>query len=143
MRVKIRKTISGVEYWDTEEKLTIFVPNGKEPDFEVTHEPKSLVEKKAVKVIKEEIFIEPDIEDYSEDKSENDMLPKSQEDDIDQLLADEEESSDEVDISSMTIKALKEYAQDHNMEIPKEVTRRDDILEFISNTEMERELIEE
>lgn len=43
MRVPIRKTINGTEYWDTEFKKSILVPTGVEPDFEVTENPKSLL----------------------------------------------------------------------------------------------------
>lgn len=31
----IRKTLTGNEYWDSKNKKTIFVPKGKEPDFEI------------------------------------------------------------------------------------------------------------
>lgn len=43
MKVEIRKTISGTEYWDTKEQRSLFVPAGEEPGFEVTENPKSLV----------------------------------------------------------------------------------------------------
>ena len=43
MKVPIRKTISGTEYWDTEAKRTLFVPNGKKPKFEVTKDPESTI----------------------------------------------------------------------------------------------------
>lgn len=43
MKVLMRKTISGNEYWDTEAKRTLFVPKGSKPDFEVDDNPKSLV----------------------------------------------------------------------------------------------------
>lgn len=43
MRVLMRKTLTGNEYWDTEEKKTLFVPIGKDPDFEVTVNPTSMI----------------------------------------------------------------------------------------------------
>jgi hypothetical protein len=43
MNVEMRKTAQGTEYWDTKEKKIRFVPAGKEPDFEVTMEPKSML----------------------------------------------------------------------------------------------------
>ncbi|USK54382.1 hypothetical protein LIS82_22955 [Cytobacillus solani] len=43
MRVEIRKTATGTEYWDAKEKRSIFVPAGKDPDFEVTKNPKSMI----------------------------------------------------------------------------------------------------
>jgi hypothetical protein len=46
MNVEMRKTAQGTEYWDTKEKKIRFVPEGKEPGFEVTKEPKSMVPEK-------------------------------------------------------------------------------------------------
>lgn len=43
MHVFMRKTAQGKEYWDTEEKKTIFVPSGVKPSFEVTENPKSMI----------------------------------------------------------------------------------------------------
>ena len=47
MRVLIRSSASGTEYWDTEEKRNVFVPKGQEPDFEVTENPESMFSKEA------------------------------------------------------------------------------------------------
>mgnify|MGYP001444959176 CR=1 FL=1 len=44
MKVEIRKTLSGTEYWDNEEKRTVFVPKGEKPKFEVTKKPKSMLD---------------------------------------------------------------------------------------------------
>lgn len=43
MIVETRKTAQGTEYWDVKEKRVRFVPVGKEPDFEVTVNPKSMI----------------------------------------------------------------------------------------------------
>ncbi|TYS14284.1 hypothetical protein FZC78_19210 [Rossellomorea vietnamensis] len=43
MNVETRKTAQGTEYWDSKEKRVRFVPAGKEPDFEVAENPKSMV----------------------------------------------------------------------------------------------------
>ncbi|UAL46818.1 hypothetical protein K7887_18415 [Sutcliffiella horikoshii] len=43
MIVETRKTAAGTEYWDTKEKRIRFVPKGKEPKFEVTENPKSMI----------------------------------------------------------------------------------------------------
>lgn len=50
MKVEIRKTLTGTEYWDTEARKTLFVCKGQKPDFEVTKNPKSMIgaEKPAV-----------------------------------------------------------------------------------------------
>lgn len=144
MRVQIRKTLSGVEYWDTDEKRTIFVPHGTQPDFKVTVGPKSLIGKAATALIIDEVHQLESDEDEMEDDNPLMMNPGQSaiDEDIDQMLANEDES-DAVDISGMTIKELRAYAGEHDIEIPKEVTRRDDILEFISDYEMEKDLLDE
>lgn len=43
MITEIRKTISGIEYWDSKEKRSLFVPTGEEPGFEVTVNPESMI----------------------------------------------------------------------------------------------------
>ncbi|USK91506.1 hypothetical protein [Rossellomorea marisflavi] len=43
MNVEVRNTAQGTEYWDTKEKKIRFVSVGKEPDFEVTKDPKSML----------------------------------------------------------------------------------------------------
>ncbi|APC48968.1 hypothetical protein BME96_12540 [Virgibacillus halodenitrificans] len=43
MKVFIRKTAQGSEYWDNKEKRTLFVPAGKKPGFEVTEDPESMI----------------------------------------------------------------------------------------------------
>lgn len=43
MKVPIRTTANGTEYWDNIEKRTVFVPAGVEPNFEVTENPKSMI----------------------------------------------------------------------------------------------------
>lgn len=45
MRVEMRKTGNGTEFWDTKEKRTVFVPNGVEPIFEVTVNPESMLDR--------------------------------------------------------------------------------------------------
>lgn len=43
MIVETRNTAAGTEYWDNKAKKVLFVPKGKEPNFEVTVDPKSMV----------------------------------------------------------------------------------------------------
>lgn len=43
MKVPMRTTFNGTEYWDNVAKKTLFVPSGKEPHFEVTENPASLL----------------------------------------------------------------------------------------------------
>lgn len=82
---KIRKTITGIEYWDSKKKKTIFVPNGEKPNFE------------------------------AEEVQEN----------------QEEIEEKESNLNNMTIAQLKEYAASLEINIPKELTKRKEIIEFL------------
>ncbi|MDT2895528.1 hypothetical protein [Lactococcus lactis] len=84
---KIRKTITGTEYWDSENKKTVFVHDGEEIKFEVG---------------------EVKAQEVGQGKVEG------------------------VELDSLTIAQLKEYAASKGIEIPKEITKRDDIIEFLS-----------
>ncbi|PEF72086.1 hypothetical protein CON94_28390 [Bacillus pseudomycoides] len=94
MIVEIRKTVSGTEYWDTKEKKSLFVPTGKEPGFEVTKDPKSMVK-----------FADEKVVDVKVDKP---------------------------SLDDMTVKELRDYAASINVEIPKDVTKKDDIIALLS-----------
>ncbi|OAK72674.1 hypothetical protein [Lederbergia galactosidilytica] len=43
MKVLIRKTLTGAEYWDTKAKRTLFVPKGEKPDFQVADSVDSMI----------------------------------------------------------------------------------------------------
>lgn len=45
MKVPIRITANGTEYWCSESKKTLFVPASVEPSFEVTEDPTSMLHK--------------------------------------------------------------------------------------------------
>ncbi|WP_018664607.1 hypothetical protein [Heyndrickxia acidiproducens] len=92
MIVKTRNTAQGTEYWDNVEKRVRFVPAGKDPDFEVTTEYKS-------------------------------MLP-GKEEPINQ--------DDIMNFSDMTLKELKQFAVENKIEIPAEITKKDDIIAFLT-----------
>ncbi len=51
---KIRSSITGTEYWDSEKKKTVVVPKGQEPDFEVTEEKGILIDDGSFMTIKGE-----------------------------------------------------------------------------------------
>lgn len=109
MRVETKKTSQGTEYWDAIEKRTIFVPAGKDPDFEVTENPKSMVMSvdtaadKVKTAVNEKVVTPLDVNDGETDYQLNDMK----------------------------IKDLKELAVKYEIEVPKEVTKRDDIAQYI------------
>jgi hypothetical protein len=110
MKVVTRKTAAGTEYWDTEAKQTLFVPAGKEAPFEVTENPKSMlgIEDKALVVGIDGKIINPD------------------------------ETTTATGFGSMTVPLLKDYAAKNDITIPKEVTKKDDIIAYIQDEEEKR-----
>ncbi|SPT98783.1 Phage protein [Lysinibacillus capsici] len=57
MKVPIRTTANGTEYWDSEAKKVLFVPAGMRPSFEVTESPKTMLHKgETVKPLEEPVF---------------------------------------------------------------------------------------
>ena len=85
---KVRKTITGTEFWDSKKKRTLFVADGEEPDFKVG---------------------------------------EAQEEQEEQ----EEPEEKDINLNSMSVPQLKEYAASIEVEIPKELTKKKEILEFL------------
>lgn len=57
MKVPIRTTANGTEYWDSEAKKILFVPAGEKPAFEVTESPTTMLHKgETVKPLVEPVF---------------------------------------------------------------------------------------
>lgn len=82
MITEIRKTISGTEYWDTNEKRSLFVRTGEEPGFEVTVNPESMIIKHADnKVVGVEV-IDTDTEINLDDMNAEELLSFAKENDI-------------------------------------------------------------
>ncbi|WP_410985939.1 Rho termination factor N-terminal domain-containing protein [Bacillus paranthracis] len=106
MITEIRKTISGTEYWDNEKKKSLFVPTGKEPEFEVTVNPESMIADKELAT-----------GGYFTGNTEGQVIG---------------ESGTELILSNKTIKELREYAASINIEIPSDMKKKEDIIELLS-----------
>lgn len=133
MRVLIRSSASGSEYWDTEEKRNVFVPKGQEPDFEVTENPESMLSKEAdLYVSGLPITVGNVTVDTDGIKGER-LLTTASADDEEQ---DELVSSDEsVVLEEMNVKELREYAKRKGIEIPSAARAKGDILNIIKKSE--------
>ncbi|EMW5949847.1 hypothetical protein AAFC10_000302 [Enterococcus faecalis] len=134
MRVLIRSSASGTEYWDTEEKRNVFVPKGQEPDFEVTENPESMLSKEAdLYVSGLPITVGNVTVDTDGIKDERLLTTASADDDEEQ---DELVPSDEsVVLEEMNVKELREYAKRKGIEIPSAVRAKGDILKIIKESE--------
>lgn len=61
MRTLVRTTLAGNEYWDNEEKRIIFVPVGEAPDFKVTENPESMLQKDLTAINGKVVDLDDDI----------------------------------------------------------------------------------
>lgn len=104
MRVEIRKSAAGTEYWDSLEKRTVLVPHGSKPDFEVTENPTSMIAGVDIATVKDKSVLS------SFGISENGEL---------------------VELSKMTIEQLKEYATSKEIELPSTIEKQDEIAKYL------------
>ena len=135
MRVLIRSSASGKEYWDTEEKRNVFVPKGQEPDFEVTENPESMLSKEAdLYVSGLPITVGNVTVDTDGIKGERLLTTASAADDDeqDELVSSDDES---VVLEEMNVKELREYAKRKGIEIPSAVRAKGEILNIIKESE--------
>ncbi|EJB2752856.1 hypothetical protein MT894_002314 [Enterococcus faecalis] len=133
MRVLIRSSASGSEYWDTEEKRNVFVPKGQEPDFEVTENPESMLSKEAdLYVSGLPITVGNVTVDTDGIKGERLLTTASDDDEEQDELVPSDES---VVLEEMNVKELREYAKRKGIEIPSAARAKGDILNIIKESE--------
>ena len=133
MRVLIRSSASGTEYWDTEEKRNVFVPKGQEPDFEVTENPESMLTKEAdLYVGGLPITVGNVTIDTDGIKGERLLTTASTDEEQDEIVPSDDES---VVLEEMSVKELREYAKRNDIEIPSAVRVKGEILNIIKESE--------
>lgn len=133
MRVLIRSSASGTEYWDTEEKRNVFVPKGQEPDFEVTENPESMLSKEAdLYVGGLPITVGNVTVDTDGIKGERLLTTASTDEEQDEIVPSDDES---VVLEEMSVKELREYAKRKDIEIPSAVRVKGEILNIIKESE--------
>lgn len=118
MKVLIRKTVAGTEYWDTEGRRSIFVPRGQEPDFEVVENPKSMLTPEEDKAIVS----------YDESNIKDKIVVT---DNIDIV---ESQVEQELELDNMNTKDLRAYAKKNNIDIPAAFRAKGDIVQLIKET---------
>jgi hypothetical protein len=112
MIVETRKTAAGTEYWDAKEKRVRFVPAGKEPGFEVTRNPKSMI-------MGVDLANGPD----------KTVINGKVVEDINPFGVNDGENN--YQLNEMTVKELKALASRNEIDLPKDVTKRDGIARYI------------
>lgn len=132
MKALVRKSVAGAEYWDTKEKRSIFVPKGMEPDFEVTANPKSMINPESQKVPATVIdaneitggFIQVD-EDKDKQKQ------PDPEEGIESV--DKAEPKQPDDLENKTVKELRAMAKKEGIDIPNAIRTKGDIINIIES----------
>ncbi|RXV42249.1 hypothetical protein CYQ27_14325 [Enterococcus faecalis] len=138
MRVLIRSSASGKEYWDTEEKRNVFVPKGQEPDFEVTENPESMLSKEAdlhvggLPITVGNVTIDTDGIKY--EQSNDEPIDSDGHTEMD-MAGDAGTNNDELSFDKMSVKELREYAKRNDIEIPSAVRVKAEILNIIKESE--------
>lgn len=133
MRVLIRSSASGTEYWDTEEKRNVFIPKGQEPDFEVTENPESMLIKEAdLHIGGLPITVGNVTVDTDGIKGERLLTTASADEEQDEIVPSDDES---VVLDEMSVKELREYAKRNDIEIPSAVRVKAEILNIIKESE--------
>lgn len=124
---KIRSSITGTEYWDSEKKKIVVVLKGQEPDFEVMEEKGILSDGKTFVAVNGELIANRDEILDSDGNTANDF-------DRDEVTnAQSVEETDELD--NMTAKELRAYAKEHGVDIPGAIRAKGDILNLIREAE--------
>lgn len=124
---KIRSSITGTEYWDSEKKKIVVVPNGQEPDFEVTEEKGILSDGKTFMAINGELIANRSEILDSDGNTANGF-------DRDEVTNDQSVEETE-GLDSMTAKELRAYAKKHGIDIPGAIRAKGDILKLIREAE--------
>ncbi|ROX81524.1 hypothetical protein EGW35_10565 [Enterococcus durans] len=123
---KIRTSITGTEYWDSEKKKTVVIPKGQEPNFEVTEEKGISSDSKTFVAVNGELIV-----NRNENLDSENITVDFDEDEVtnDQTV----EVTDELD--NMTAKQLRAYAKKHGIDIPGAIRTKGDILNLIREAE--------
>ncbi|MDV7843013.1 hypothetical protein PSG94_13820 [Enterococcus faecalis] len=138
MRVLIRSSASGKEYWDTEEKRNVFVPKGQETDFEVTENPESMLSKEAdlyvggLPITVGNVTVDTDGIKY--EQSNDEPIDSDGHTEMD-MAGDAGTNNDELSFDKMSVKELREYAKRNDIEIPSAVRVKAEILNIIKESE--------
>ncbi|EGU6560611.1 hypothetical protein HQ888_04640 [Enterococcus faecium] len=129
---KIRSSITGTEYWDSEKKKTVVVPKGQEPKFGTSEQTDMTVVAKTI-VGDDVLFKSGELIHLSGEELESDGNTAA---DFDGEKVTDDQSAEETDeLDNMTAKELRAYAKKHSIDIPGAIRAKGDILKFIRESE--------
>ncbi|WP_155002753.1 Rho termination factor N-terminal domain-containing protein [Klebsiella michiganensis] len=132
MRVLIRSSASGKEYWDTEEKRNVFVPKGQEPKFDTSEQTDMTVVAKAI--VGDGVLFKSG-EEIHLSGEELDSDGNTAADFDGEKLTDDQSDGTTDELEDMTAKELRAYAKKHGIDIPGAVRAKGDIIHLIREAE--------
>ncbi len=118
MRTLVRTTLAGNEYWDNEEKRIIFVPVGEAPDFKVTENPESMLQKD----LKANVTVNVDLSTTKDLTAINGKVVDLDDDIISDVV-----------LEDLNLKQLKEFASTNKLTIPATIKTKADIVKFLDS----------
>lgn len=130
--IKIRTSITGTEYWDSEKKKTVVVPKGQEPKFDTSEQTDMTVFSKAI-VGDGVLFKSGEEIHLSGEELDSDGNTAA---DFDGDEATNDQSTEDTDeLDNMTAKELRAYAKKHGIDIPGAIRAKGDIINLIREVE--------
>lgn len=132
MRVLIRSSASGTEYWDSEKKKTVVVPKGQEPKFDTSEQTDMTVVAKTI--VGDDVLFKSG-EEIHLSGEELDSDGNSAADFDGEKLTDDQSDGDTDELEDMTAKELLAYAKKHGIDIPGAVRAKGDIIHLIREAE--------
>lgn len=131
MKALVRKSVAGAEYWDTEEKKSIFVPKGMEPDFEVSENPATMITPEGdTKIISVDSSSGTDRTVVAVMKpDEGKVVVESI-----NLAESTKQAEPDADLENKTVKELRAMAKKEGIDIPNAIRTKGDIINIIESS---------
>lgn len=126
--IKIRTSISGTEYWDSEKKRTVVVPKDQEPNFDISEQTDETVVSKVIVGNDEEVHLSEEALD-----SDGNTAADFEEEEPNVYQSDEE-TTETNELDGMTAKQLRAYAKKNAIDIPAAIRSKGDILQIIQDS---------
>ncbi|EMF0054953.1 Rho termination factor N-terminal domain-containing protein [Enterococcus hirae] len=129
---KIRSSITGTEYWDSEKKKTVVVPNGQEPNFDTSEQSDKTVVAKAI--VGDGVLFKGD-EEIHLSGEELDSDGNTTADFGEGEVTNDQTVEETNELENMTAKELRAYAKKYGIDIPGAIRAKGDILNLIREAE--------
>ncbi|EMF0442700.1 Rho termination factor N-terminal domain-containing protein [Enterococcus hirae] len=129
---KIRSSITGTEYWDSEKKKIVVVPKGQEPNFDTSEQSDMTVVAKAI--VGDGVLFKGD-EEIHLSGEELDSDGNTTTDFGEGEVTNDQTVEETNELENMTAKELRAYAKKHGIDIPGAIRAKGDILNLIREAE--------